>query len=164
MKPSPSLSSLILLLIFITTGCKLQRREESFNPNELLSSAYTGFNINGHAVSCTAENTSTCSGLPPGQEVFKNRCIEQDAKVFQCNCQYILCGKNIFKNHNDRQRDKKHGYDQFGKQRSCLPMNPKHLCTTVVTPADTFAAQCKQAGAQATKCACHDYICSKKLN
>src|SRR5262249_51876574 len=39
----------------------------------------------------------------------------------------------------------------------------QRMCTLVLTPADHFAADCTAGGAVATKCACHDFICSKPI-
>ena len=55
------------------------------------------------------------------------------------------------------------GYDISGKKKSCKPLAPNTICTMSYTEGDQYGADCQKAGHKATKCGCHDYICSKKL-
>ena len=51
------------------------------------------------------------------------------------------------------------GYDVNGQKRSCMEMSPEKVCTSVQTPSDNHAYQCRMNGRKAIQCGCHDWIC-----
>lgn len=54
------------------------------------------------------------------------------------------------------------GYDQDGQRAMCRPQ-PRAFCAALATPAEDFASECRDAGAQVTVCGCHKYLCSQAL-
>ncbi|MEK6625836.1 MAG: hypothetical protein AABY86_12745 [Bdellovibrionota bacterium] len=55
------------------------------------------------------------------------------------------------------------GYNQVGVETSCVIPSEELMCTMMYTEGEQFAAKCNAEGGQAVTCACHQYLCSKKI-
>ncbi len=56
------------------------------------------------------------------------------------------------------------GFDINGVSTSCPLPNPSLICTRSYEVGDQYGADCSSAGGTAIYCACHKFLCSKKLD
>ncbi len=129
---------LVLALFSLTFGCKsLEDRRTSVSASA--TSSFDQENSESQALGITQPNTTTASS-------------EADSNVADtAEDDDVLATTSVA------------GFDLNGVAKNCEPLAAGTVCTTIYTPADAFGAQCRDSGATATKCDCHDFICSENI-
>ena len=116
---------------------------------------------------------------------FKTRCMLENKKIINCNCEEYLCVDEESTNDTldepevegpiqsipspnpsqkvgmilDDWQNEYTGIDYNGNERTCSPLPPDVACFTVFTKEDEYGSQCRQEGKDIVFCNCHDPIC-----
>lgn len=148
-------------------SCKSTSKKNTSDRGDLYQISYTGYNIKSEAEVCYPDENINCISRSDDQSKFLQECEDLGYQVFECACEHVLCGYNIAKESLGKSlssTSKFTGYDFQGKKRSCLPMAKDVFCTLSVELADKFALECLNRGYESVQCACHDHLCSQRLN
>lgn len=139
------------------TACGCHDFVCSKNVNKPAVQVVEGFGMDGKAKACKPIPGNTiCTAVFTLEDAFANDCRDQGGESTACGCHSHLCSINIKMGAVD-------GFGMDGEARSCKPASDGLICTQDFQPGDQFAFDCKDAGGTATKCGCHDNICSKNI-
>lgn len=147
--------------------CSCKSTEKNDDRTELYQTSYTGYNVKAEAEVCYPEDNLNCSARSEDQNKFLSDCKGFGYEAFECSCELVLCSYNIAKASLGKQKNPVFsftGYDYKGKRRSCRPMAKDVFCTMSVEPADEYALECKARGHESVQCACHDHLCSERID
>ena len=154
----------VCLTVLMIYACKSTSKKD--DRGDLYQTSYTGYNIKAEAEVCYPEDTPACPARSEELSKFLQDCKDFGYQAFECACDKVLCSYNIAKQSLGKQLSPVltfTGYDYKGKKRSCSPMAKDVFCTLSIEPADKFAIECIKQGYESVQCACHDHLCSERL-
>jgi len=161
---------LILLLLFTFISCE--------TPPQRTISSYYGVEEETNQTSCNQQTLEiVCRNELAQTRQFKQRCLNQNKKIIQCDCDDYLCvdSQNLESDSSStliesieqnelgnilRDSTKVYnGIDYEGVERSCSPLVPGFMCNAEFTKEDEYGLECRKEGIDIVFCGCHDPIC-----
>lgn len=121
---------------------------------EQITDKYTHYKVEGvdrHGQNrvCFNDPDRVCTEIADiAEEDFAQSCKDAGHRVHPCGCHEYVCEQKTFT-----------GIDINGEEKSCKELAPNVACTMEFTEGDQYALDCKNDGAIAIQCGCHDFIC-----